>query len=223
MDDPAVDRRELGRSLDDLRQVSRWLGGRRTAVRSVLELAREVEERPVTVLDLGTGGADVPLALSAAARATALEMRITATDLHPATLEFAGRQTAHDPAIEVRRADATALAFADGHFHIAMCNTTLHHFDDDTAARVLREMARVASAGVVVTDLERSIPALIGVHLLAATVWRDHPITKHDGPASVRAAFTRRELEQLARRAGMPEARVRRTPIFRLALTTAFR
>jgi hypothetical protein len=83
---------------------------------------------------------------------------------------------------------------------------------------VLRELDRVARCGVVVTDLYRSRPALLGARLLAATVWRRHPVTRHDGPRSVVAAFTPRELEELAAAAGMAGARVHRHPVFRVAL-----
>jgi len=45
-------------------------------------------------------------------------------------------------------------------------------------------------------------------------------VTVHDGAISVEAAFHRRELEELARQAGLrsPQARVFR-PAFRIALT----
>jgi len=219
MDRPGADPTQLDRSLRDLREVNRWLGGRATAVGRVLDIARRVPSRPVRVLDTGTGGADIPLALSVAARRLGLPVTITATDLHPTTLAFAGRVTAGDPSITVMPADLLALPFADGAVDIAMCCTTLHHFDGDEALLALRELGRVARWGVVVTDLARSRPALLGAGLLAATVWRRRPITRHDGPVSVRAAFTPRELRDLGELAFGEPFRVRRHPGFRLSLT----
>jgi 2-polyprenyl-3-methyl-5-hydroxy-6-metoxy-1,4-benzoquinol methylase len=218
MDRADVDRAQLGRSLVDLARVNRWLGARRSALRLVLELAARVPDRPVRILDAGTGGADIPLALTRAGRRSGLQLRVIGLDLHPYTVAFAESVTATDPHIEIRQGDALALPFEDRTFDIAMMHTTLHHFGSEEAARALRELDRVSRWGVVVTDLARSRAALLAASFLAATVWRRHPITRHDGPASVRAAFTAGELEALADRAIAGAITVCRESIFRLSL-----
>lgn len=218
MDAPAVDAGELAHGLADLRGVNRWLGGKRTALGAIDPLLRRLGGREITVLDVATGSGDLPLALVTWARGAGLSVRVTATDLHPATLAAARAHTAVEPSVQVQSADALSLPFEDGAFDFAMCHTALHHFEESDAIRVLRELDRVARCGVVVTDLARSAPALLGARLLAGTVWRRHPVTRHDGPRSVAAAFTRRELAELAAAAGMIGARVHRRPVFRLAL-----
>lgn len=218
MDHPNADPEQLGYSLQDLLQVNRWLGGRRSALDLILRLAGKLPPQEVTVLDVGTGGADVPLALVSEGRRRGLDLRVTATDLHPLTVGWARAATAAEATIEVIEADALRLPFEDDNFDLAMCCTTLHHFSRDDAIQALRELSRVARSGVVVTDLARSRLALFGARVLAATVWRGHPITRHDGPASVCAAFTVRELESLAAEAGIGSFQVLRQPIFRLAL-----
>jgi SAM-dependent methyltransferase len=218
MDAPGVDVAELEHGLADLRGVNRWLGGERTALGAVLPLVRRLKGREVRVLDVATGSGDLPLALSRRAREAGARVRIVATDLHEGTLAAARAHTAADPDVQVRSADALSLPFADDEFDLAMCHTALHHFDEPDAVRLLRELDRVARCGVVVTDLYRSRPALLGARLLAATVWRRHPVTRHDGPHSVAAAFTPYELEELAAAAGMEGALVRTHPVFRAAL-----
>jgi flavin-dependent dehydrogenase len=49
---------------------------------------------------------------------------------------------------------------------------------------------------------------LAGARLLAATAWRSHPITRHDGPLSIRRSFTVGEARRLARASGLPGVRV---------------
>lgn len=219
MDAPDVGVRELEHGLADLRAVNRWLGGRRVALRLLGGMLRRLpREREIRVLDVATGSADLPLALVRWAERRGIRVRVLATDFHPATLAAARRATAAEPRVEVAPADALALPFADGAFDLALCATALHHFDDDDAVRVLREMDRVARHGWVVSDLSRSLPALLGARILADTVWRGNPVTRHDGPLSVRRAFRPAELRRLARRAGIEGARVRRHPVFRLSL-----
>jgi SAM-dependent methyltransferase len=219
MDEPGQDPVELGRSLADLRGVNRWLGGYRVVLHHLGRLVAR-HPRPVyRVLDVGTGSADIPLKIAAWARARGIRMEIVATDLHPATLEWARRNAAGDADVRVEPADALDLPYADGSFDFALCSTALHHFDErDQVLRVLGEMDRAARVGGVVNDLRRSRPALVGANLLAATFWRTHPVTRHDGPLSVRRSFTPGELDDLARAAGLTGARVHAHMPFRVAL-----
>lgn len=218
MDRPDADAEQLGRSLRDLAVVNFFLGGRHTAVNLVLGLARQIGGSDVSVLDVGTGGADIPRRLVAEARRRGIRLRVVASDLHATTLAYARAATAGIPEILVQPADALSLPFADDSFDVVTCSTTLHHFEREEAAQALREMVRVASRAVVVTDLSRSAPALAGAHLLAITLWRNHPITRHDGPTSVRAAFTPEELLGLAREITPFRCTVKRHPLFRLSL-----
>lgn len=219
MDEPGQDPAELGRSLGDLRGVNRWLGGTRVVLHHLGRLVARHPRPGYRVLDVATGSADIPLQVTVWARARGIRMEIVATDLHATTLEFARRQAAADPDVRVESADALDLPYADGAFDFALCSTALHHFDArDQVLRVLREMHRVAAIGGIVNDLRRSRPALVGANLLAATVWRTHPVTRHDGPLSVRRAFTPPELAELAREADLSGARVHAHVPFRVAL-----
>ncbi|MBW3571525.1 MAG: methyltransferase domain-containing protein [Gemmatimonadetes bacterium] len=219
MDEPGADPAELGRSLADLRGVNRWLGGYRVVLHHLGRLVARHPRTSYRVLDVGTGSADIPLRVAAWARRRGIRMQIVATDNHPTTLAFARRHAAAEPDVRVEPADALHLRYEDGAFDLAVCSAALHHFDARAdLLRVLREMDRVARIGGIVNDLRRSRPALVGARLLAATFWRGHPVTAHDGPLSVRRAFTPGELDELARAAALPGARVHRHEPFRVAL-----
>jgi 2-polyprenyl-3-methyl-5-hydroxy-6-metoxy-1,4-benzoquinol methylase len=218
MDDPAQDPRDLAVALHDLRMVNRLLGGWRVLRRCMDEVLRPLAPGRYTVLDIGTGSGDLPLRLARWARGRGYRLQVLATDLHQTTLEHAREHTAADPDVEVGWADATALHFADGAFDFVTCSTTLHHFEGDAAAGVLREMARVARRSIVVNDLRRSPAALWGARALALTAWRRSRLTRHDGPLSVRRAFRTEELREASERAGLRGARVRAHHPFRLSL-----
>lgn len=220
MDEPDQDPDLLEASLDDVATVNRWLGGTRALLHHLPALLPPTG--PVTILDVGTGSADLPRAIVRFGRRTGREIRVVATDLHPATLEVARRRSAAYPEIRVERADALRLPYPDRTFDVALLSMTLHHLEGDDRVRALRELRRVARRGVIVGELERSWPAFLGARILAATVWRDNPITRHDGPLSVRRAFTLTELLTLAHEADLPGAKVFRHPIFRLVLVARF-
>jgi ubiquinone/menaquinone biosynthesis C-methylase UbiE len=219
MDEPGQDPAQLDLSLADLRRVNWWLGGYRTVLRHLEPMLARVRVETPTILDVATGSADIPLAVARRARARGRPVAVTATDFHSTTLDFARRHAAADPDVRVEPADALSLPYADASFDFSLCSTALHHFDARAdAIRVLRELDRVARYGVVVNDLARSRPALAGARLLAATLWRTHPVTAHDGPLSVRRAYTPDELRDLAAEAGLTGYRVHAHFPFRLAL-----
>jgi SAM-dependent methyltransferase len=217
MDDPDIEPGLLRDALDDVAAVNRWLGARRALLRH-LPGALPPPTVPARILDVGTGSGDLPLAMAHwAGRRRAV--RITAVDLHPTTLDAARDRTDGHPWIRLARADALRLPFPDGAFHLATLSMTLHHMDGADLVTSLRELGRVARGGaVLVGELERALPHYLGAHLLAATLWRRHPITRHDGPLSVRRGFTSRELLELARRAGLRQPRVHRHLLYRLVL-----
>jgi ubiquinone/menaquinone biosynthesis C-methylase UbiE len=218
MDAPEAGWEDMATALHDLRGVNRWLGGWRVLRWAMGVLLRELPRGHYRVLDVGTGSGDLPLRLAAWARRRGYRLEILATDVHPRTLELARAHTAHDPDVRVAEADALALPYGDDAFDFALCSTTLHHFEAEDAARVLRELNRAARRGVVINDLSRSRLAWLGARLLAATVWRRSRFTRHDGPLSVRRAFTPAELREVARAAGVRGARVRSHLPFRLSL-----
>ncbi len=206
----------LSRSLGQVAAVNRWLGGWRSVLRHLPELLPR--EGPARILDVATGSGDGPLAVADWARRQGRDVDITATDNHPEILEVARRRTAGEPAITVEAANALELPYADGAFDAALLTLTLHHFEPDEAVQVLREMARVARGGILVSDLDRTWANYGGALLLSWTLWAGNPLTRHDGPLSVLRAYTAEQILELARRAGLGHPRVHRHLFQRLVL-----
>jgi SAM-dependent methyltransferase len=207
---------ELEQSLGHVAAVNRWLGGERALLRHLAPLVRP--GRTVRILDVGTGSGDLPRAIVRWARRHDRNVHVTATDVHPQMVALARRYAGELPEIDARLANALDLPFADHAFDIALLGMTLHHFEGDAQRQALRELARVGRR-IVVGELERTIPNYLGARLLALTLWRGNRLTRHDGPLSVRRAFTPAELLDLAREAGVAAPRVHRHVFYRLVLT----
>ncbi len=206
-------------ALDDIRLVNRFLRGSKilvNAVRPFLSALREGET--LEVLDVGTGGADLPLDLVAEARRSGRGIRIVAVDRDPVTLDHARGQTAGTPEIEIRGADAFDLPFPPSSFDLVIASMFLHHFAHDDAVRLLAGFRQLARGAVLINDLRRHVVswAFIG---LAARATRRHPMFVHDAALSVLRGFTADELRAIARDAGAAEATVRRRLPYRLILT----
>lgn len=213
LDRARLDDDELARSLDDLAAINRWLGGYRALRIHLDDLTRDDDR--VRVLDVGSGDGATLLHLREWAPR---RWRFVGVDVHPQVIARARERTRGAEGIEIVRADGLRLPFPDRTFDAAVCTLTLHHFGEVEAVALVREMARVSRRRVVVNDLERSLPHYVGALLLAATVWRRSPITRHDGPLSVRRSFTADELRGIGSAAGLGRPRVHRHLVFRLAL-----
>jgi len=220
MDDPDVGPEEMRESFRFITAVNRWLGGT-GALRSFL--ARESRSwdrsRPIRLLDLGTGIADIPLAIGDWARSRGFEFRSVGLDLHPTCVELAREAAAGRPDVEIAAGDAReALAtFGPRSFDYVHAGMFLHHLPDGEVEQVLTVMGRLARRAVVWNDLIRSPLSRLGVRLLTC---RSAPIVRDDARLSVEKGFTRTEAMGFAERAGLARVEFRAMPLagrFRLA------
>jgi ubiquinone/menaquinone biosynthesis C-methylase UbiE len=219
LDETGHDKAELAASLRDVRRINLLFGGLST-VRTHLPplLAATSLERPVTILDLATGSADIPCHVVRWARDQGREVDITASDFSPDILAIAARRVAGYPNIRLLRCDAREVPCADASFDIVLCSLALHHFPPPDAARVLAEMDRLSRVGFIVNDLARSRPGYIGAWLVARLATRNR-ITRHDAPLSALRAYTPEELRALMDMAGVTDVEIRRCRWFRMAAT----
>jgi SAM-dependent methyltransferase len=205
---------ELSRNLADIARLNR-IGAARTIQRHVAPfLARLGAGETLRVLDVGTGAADIPLALARWARRQGHRVRIVALDVHPAILRYAARAAGGAPEVHVVAGDALDPPIRPGSVDVALCSLVLHHLPEDAVVRMLGRLAELARLGFVVSDFRRGRFAWAAVWLVTHAVSRSR-MTRHDGPLSVRRAYTPEELADLARRAGLPDVRWHRAPAFR--------
>ena len=220
MDDPAADRGELDRSLRFIRGVNRRLGGTAATLGHLKRMSAEWPAGDVVrVIDLGTGSADIPLAIVRWARGAGLRVQVTAVDAHPTTLDLAREQVGDDPDIELVCADALTLMerFEPGAFDYAHAGMFLHHLADIEVMTVLRVMDRLSTRGLIWNDLVRGPVEAAAIRLL--TLGRS-AMVRHDGAVSVAAVFTRREVLDIAGRVGLANVEYRRHLFGRFTLVS---
>ncbi|HBH03423.1 MAG: hypothetical protein A2W08_08340 [Candidatus Rokubacteria bacterium RBG_16_73_20] len=216
---PAADR---AASLADIERLSARFGGYALTLREIRRLAaRAPRDRTLVVLDVGGGAAGLAVRGVDWARREGVALRVVLVEREPAALALARRACAGYPEVRLVRADATALPIRAGAADVATSSLMLHHLPPDAAVASLREMAAAARLGVVVNDLLRT-PLAWALVWLATRLMRCHPISRHDGPLSVRRAYAPAELAELAARAGLCALRIRAYPVLgRLVAVTS--
>jgi ubiquinone/menaquinone biosynthesis C-methylase UbiE len=215
--DEASDPGELSGDLTNLERINRFLGGR-SLIRRQLDrvLGRGKIGGTLRVLDVATGGADLPRDVAMRLRRQGVRATILAIDANPVTLSCARARSREYPEVRFLRGDARRLPLRAESCDLVLCSLVLHHFGEEDAQRLLAEMARVARRAVIVNDLRRSPTALVLIWLI--TRFCRNRMTRYDGPLSVRRAFTPGELRRLAAAAGLTGARVVPQPFYRQAL-----
>ncbi len=210
---------EIEANLRELARLNRVFGGTWLVLTHVARLLeRTPSDQPLTVLDVGTGGADLPVALVRWARLCGRPIRVLALDRSGDILTIARRLVSSYPEILFVRGDGLRLPLRTGGIDVALASLTLHHLEPSEAPVLLSELHRVARLGFVVNDLIRSRSAYCLVWLATRLFTRSRMI-RHDGPLSVRRAYAPAEIVELARRAGLTRIQVFRYPwLSRLAV-----
>jgi SAM-dependent methyltransferase len=198
LDEPVLDPTDLRQNLREMARLNRLPGGVAASRRGIDRLLDRATE--ATVLDVGTGSADLPAAL--VRKADGRAVRVLASDLRPEILVYARARVGRLESVEVLQADARDLPLTDDAVDVAHASLVMHHLDPDEAVAALREMRRVARLGVVINDLRRS-PFAFAVTAVTVLALSRGRYTRHDGLLSGRRAYTLAELDHLAADAGL--------------------
>ena len=169
-----------------MRRINQWFGGTATTTDLVRRVTRIAALKRLSLLEIGAGLGDVPLGARRALARDGIELQVTLLDRLWTHLPSNGAATVSS--------DALRLPFCEGTFDIISCSLFAHHLPNELRLLV-EEALRVSRRAVLINDLIRS-----RVHL--ALTYAGLPlfrsrITWHDAPASVRAAYTREEMQSL--------------------------
>jgi ubiquinone/menaquinone biosynthesis C-methylase UbiE len=209
---------DLRHSLRDIRLANLIGQGTAVVLHYLDALTRDwPPDRTLSILDLATGSGDIPLAICRWADRRGLTVEVLATDISPEVIAAARDHAGANPRITFAVLDARAMPYPDQSFDIVTCSLALHHLERAEGVAVIRTMARLARVGFIVNDIERCWPAYVAVHLLVSTPITNR-LTRHDGPASVKRAWTAAELLAMAHDAGVRGAILRRHLFWRQAL-----
>ena len=173
-------------------------------------------DRAITVLDVGTGAADIPRALVSWARSAGVEMRVTGIDIAPDIAAVARERVRDVSEITIEQDDLDAVAASGRRFDYVTASLFLHHVPPSRVGDALLAIDRLSARGVIVGDLRRAPIALAAVGFLSAVA--GNAVVRHDGPLSVRRAFTVHELARLAAGLGLSYLQARQERPFRLSL-----
>ena len=213
LDDDLGTPKEIQQSFDDLWRINRWLGGVSGCLHLLENYFDRRGSRQARILDVGSGDSRLARYLQGELARRKLTTEFVALDRRLSHLRNGHRSTEKLSRVV---GDVKDLPFPEKSFDVVICNLFLHHFSGEDAVKLLCRLAGIASEAVLINDLERH--PLPYFFIRVAWPFARSRITRHDGAASVRQAYTKDELATLARRAGFTQFEVKRLPPFRLGL-----
>ena len=210
MDQPGLNSEDHDRALKGLKRINRISRCIPGLFRHFEALAGDNSSTQLNVLELACGGGDTAIELAAIARRRKLNLSIKACDFNPEAVRIARRNVASSKSsVEVFVANALEPSEFE-QFDVVYCTLFVHHLDPPDVVRLLKAMSSKARHLVIVDDLIRSrlgyLLAWIGTRLLSGS-----RVVHHDGPLSVKAAFTPTEILDLASQAGLSNCVMERT------------
>ena len=192
----------LADDLRNLRLLNRYLRGSRSVILGLRRILGRAPLESLSILDVGTGSADIPAAILASAKRRNIATKIVGIEADPMTTHIAVSRTDRHAEIRIVRGDAGKPPFLPSTFDFVIASQFLHHFSEAKILELLQQWARLARRGIIISDLVRHPLAYHGIRLLTQLTTRNL-MTRTDAPLSVRRAFTFNEWRSLLRRAGV--------------------
>ena len=209
MDDLTQPRAEIDIALRALARINRLS-------RSALYISREIlplisNNRPVRILDLGSGGGDVLCDISELLQRIGIAVDAVGIDMNPLSVDYANRYAKRRNS-NARFIESTALdAVQTLEYDIVISSLFLHHFSEEDLETLFSTIRERATIGMIMSDLRRS-PLNYGLIWLTTHLMSRSKMIRFDGLVSAKAALTKNEFERLVWRAKLKGSIV--TPTF---------
>lgn len=196
MDKPGCDPLVLERTYAQFRLINSVVAGwHRTWVRHVRPVLST--SRTTTLLDIGSGGGDVPRAFARWAARDGFRLEITAIDPDERAHSFAGSQPT-TAGLTFRRAFSSELVAEGLTYDVVTSNHVLHHLSNVELRGLLADSEQLSNRLALHSDIERT---RIGFALFSVgTLPLRGSYIREDGLTSIRRSYLAREL-----RAVVPE------------------
>ena len=206
--------------LVELRRINEWLGDANALRDSLLKEIERLDLQSFSVLDVGAGSGELLRVAAKWAREKNRKAALVGLELNERSAQAIVDESNDFPEISSVRGNGFALPFEDDSFDFAIQSLTLHHFDDDGAVKVLREMARVAARGIFVIDLRRD-PVAYFFYTTIGRLFLRNRLIREDGALSILKSWQPEELEDLGTKAGLTNIKVENHFPARLILSAA--
>ncbi|MGC1783452.1 MAG: methyltransferase domain-containing protein [Acidobacteriaceae bacterium] len=187
-------------ALGAIRRVNLFYGGDRMHKRLFRRVVSQIRPTNLDILEVASARGEVVRATACALRKLGVSARISLLDRSGQHLPDSADWPADLAAPTLLVGDALAIPLPDRSVDVVSCCLFLHHLSAEQARAFLREALRVCRVAVLVNDVERT-----RTNYLCSLMYRlmdPSELSRHDGPTSVRQAYTHKEVEEMLKETG---------------------
>lgn len=187
-------------ALGAIRRVNLLYGGDRMHKRLFRRVVSHLNVKHLDILEIAAARGEVIRATANSLRKEGISTGISLLDRNGQHLPEPHGWHQHLPEPTLLTGDALNVPLPDASVDVVSCCLFLHHLGAEHARAYLREALRVCRIAVLINDVERT-----RANYFCSLLYRlmdPSELSRHDGPTSVRQAFTRRELEFMLRETG---------------------
>ena len=198
MDDFKNPPENLEQILEDINRVNTLLGGFAITQKAITKLLNTHAKTNYTIIDFGCAEGSMLRALATHCRKRNMNVSFIGIDLNEKTLKLAEKKSKNFPEISYLQQDIFQINTKELKCDILISTLTLHHFDNHTIVELLPKFFEIATIGIVINDLQRSVWAYY-LFKLFSLIFIKTKIAKIDGLISIRRAFKKSELNAFAK------------------------
>ena len=199
MDDLSMTGEVLTDTLHKLDSINKWLGGNAITLNGIKKLLKNHPKKEVlTIIDLGCGSGDMLRQVAKYGKKKGYIFKLIGVDANEFIINHAKKISIEYPEISYLQQDIFSDEFSESSYDIVLTTLFLHHFKEDELFRLLSQIGRKASLGIVVNDLHRHPMAYYLFKLLSLFIKND--MVKQDGLTSILRGFKKEELEEISKK-----------------------
>lgn len=203
MDDLQSSGKIINQTLVELEFINKWLGGNAITLAGLNTLlSKNKSVAALKIADLGCGGGDMLKIIASDFRTKNLQAELTGIDANPNIAEFATKNTQRFSEIKYKSIDILSDDFKSHQYDIIFATLFFHHFNSNQLVEIFRQVKKQARLGIVINDLHRHWLAYYSIKFLT-TFFSKSSMVKYDAPLSVLRGFSKKELEEILKRAGI--------------------
>lgn len=209
---------DIALNMKELDFINSHLGGHSITIKGFKNLLHN--KKQISVCEIGCGGGDNLYALFQFCRKNKIDANFMGIDINKDCIEYAKRNSKIEN-VQFIVADYKKVTFENGKPGIIFSSLFCHHFTDDEIVEMMHWMKDNSRIGFFINDLHRH-PLAFHFIKTGARLFSKSYLVKNDAPLSVLRGFTKKEWENILKRAGIENYEIEWKWAFRYLINCRF-
>ena len=207
MDDFSINNEHVDVAFDEIKLVNKFLGGISTSKDGFRLLLNNNISKVQKVLDIGSGASDIFESL----HKNYPNLRVYSLDRNKRACDIIRNKKGITLPI---LGDVLNAPVKPNCISVVHASLLFHHFTKEELKNIISDYMMIATDGIIINDLRRSVWALLGIRVLLF-LFSKSSLVKNDAPLSVRRGFIKSELIDILKDLNLTNYKIKRKWAFR--------